>query len=198
MIDAELDLCPAYGWQTMVNFSTHVVALRNGHERRNQNWAQMKHGFVLPFQNITDSAYLIDLKAVFVAAGGQTESFLAKDNSDFEAANEPLGNAPSGSTPVQLSKSYAFGATTVVRPITRPISASVKQNGSPKAGTFDPTTGLFTPSTAWSAGQPLTWSGEFRVPVRFASDSLQMSIDSRSGEVFLMNGSVELIEVFGE
>ena len=35
MIDAELDLCPAYGWQTMVNFSTRVIALRNGHERRN-------------------------------------------------------------------------------------------------------------------------------------------------------------------
>jgi len=45
----------------------------------------------------------------------------------------------------------------------------------------------------------LTWSGEFRVPVRFASDILSVSIDSRRGNgEYAINGSVELIEVFNE
>lgn len=198
MIDAELDLCPSFGWQGGPEFATRIVPLKNGHERRNANWAQMRHHFTLPFQNITDSDYLLELKAVFLAAQGMAESFLAKDHSDYLATNESLGVAPSGSTAVQLIKTYTFGPATFTRTITKPVTVAVKQNGVAKPGTFDSTTGLFTPSTAWSAGQPLTWTGEFRVPVRFASDLLQMSIDARNSDGTILNGSVELIEVFGE
>jgi len=201
MIDAELDLCPAYGWQGGPEFFTRIVTLRNGSERRNANWAGMRHHFTLPFQNITDADYLLYLKSVFVAAQGQAESFLVKDHSDHTATLEALGTTPSGSTPVQLKKSYTFGATTVSRDITKPVSTGlvVYQNGSPKAGTVDAATGLFTPTTAWTGSATLTWSGEFRVPVRFASDILSVSIDSRRGNgEYAINGSVELIEVFNE
>ena len=205
MINAELDLCPAYGWQGGPEFSTRIIALRNGHERRNANWDLMKHHFILPFQNITDANYLLYLKSVFLAARGQTESFLAKDWSDFEADGESLGVAPSGTTAVQLKKVATFGATTYNRTITKPVSTGLvvyqaDGSGNPvaKAGTVDTTTGLFTPSTSWTAGRALTWDGEFRVPVRFASDILSMSIDNRAGAHYAMNGSVELIEVFGE
>ena len=193
-----LDLCPAFGWQGGPEFYTRIVALKNGHERRNANWAQMRHHYTLPFQNITDADYLSDLKAVFLSVRGQNDSFLVKDYSDFEATLEALGTTPAGSTPVQLKKTYTFGAATYSRDILKPKSVTVYQNGVAKAGTINTATGLFTPSTAWTAGAALSWTGGFRVPVRFASDWLPFSIDNRRNDGLAVNGSVELVEVFGE
>lgn len=194
-----MDITPAYGWQGGPAFNTRIVPLRNGHERRNANWDQVKHQFTLPFQNITDAAYLQHLKAVFLAMRGQTHSFLAKDWSDYQAAGESLGAAPAGSAAVQLQKVATFGAASYTRTITKPkAGVVVYQDGVVKAGTLDTATGEFTPDTAWTEGEPLTWSGEFYVPVRFASDLLPMSIDNRTGDGYVLNGAIDLIEVFGE
>lgn len=200
VLDTVLDITPAYGWQGGPCFNTRITPLRNGHERRNANWDQVKHQFTLPFQNITDAAYLAGLKSVFLAVRGQTRSFLAKDWSDYKATGESLGNAPSGTTAVQLQKVATFGTATYTRTITKPRAGTVTvyQAGEAKAGTTDTATGLFTPDTEWTEGEPLTADFEFYVPVRFASDLLPMSIDNRTGAGYVMNGSVELIEVFGE
>lgn len=196
----ELDICPAYGWQGGPELSTRVVGLRNGHERRNANWDLVRHRFVLPFQNITDQSYLNDLKSAFLAMRGQLHSFLVKDWSDFEAVGESLGNAPAGTAAVQLQKISSFGIASYTRQITKPKSGTVTvyQAGVEKAGSLDTTTGFFTPSTSWTEGQSLTWDGEFYVPVRFASDLLPMTIDNKSGASHVLNGSIELVEVFGE
>lgn len=195
-----LDITPAYGWQGGPSFNTRIKGLKNGHERRNANWDQVKHQFTLPFQNITDAAYLLGLKSVFLAVRGQNHSFLAKDWSDYRATGESLGNAPAGSAAVQLQKVATFGAATYTRTITKPRAGTVTvyQAGVAKAGTVDTVTGLFTPDTAWTEGQALTADFEFYVPVRFASDLMPMSIDNRTGQGYVMNGSVELVEVFGE
>jgi uncharacterized protein (TIGR02217 family) len=195
-----LDIAPAYGWQGGPEFNTRIVTLKNGHERRNANWAQVRHRFTLPFQNIKNPDYLTRLKSVFLAVRGQTHSFLAKDWSDYQATGESLGVAPAGSAAVQLQKIATFGAATYTRTITKPKAGTVTvyQTGVAKAGTFDTATGLFTPTTAWTEGEPLTADFEFYVPVRFASDMLPMSIDNRSGRGYVMNGSTEVIEVFGE
>lgn len=197
---AVLDITPAYGWQGGPTFNTRVITKRNGQERRNANWDQPKHHFTLPFQNITDADYLLRLKSVFLATRGQAVSFLAKDWSDYRATGESLGNAPAGTAAVQLRKVATFGVATYTRTITKPKAGTVTvyQAGVAKAGAIDTTTGLFTPDTAWTEGQPLTADFEFYVPVRFASDLLPMSIDNRSGGNYVMNGSIELIEVFGE
>ena len=195
----ELDICPAYGWQGGPEFNTRIVTLRNGHERRNAQWDQVRHRFVLPLQNIKDQAYLTELKAFFLAMRGQTHSFLVKDWSDYQASGESLGNAPSGKTAVQLQKVSTFGSASYTRKITKPKSGAViYQDGSAKSGTLDTTTGLFTPDTDWTEGEALTADFEFYIPVRFASDLLPMTIDNRSGSNYVMNGSVELVEVFGE
>lgn len=68
----------------------------------------------------------------------------------------------------------------------------MKQNGVTKPGTVDTATGLFTPDTAWTSGQPLTWSGEFDVPVRFGNDYLPASWDNKQA----INADVELLEIF--
>jgi len=194
-----LDITPAFGWQGGPEFNTRITTLKNGHERRNANWSQVRHRYTLPFKNITNSAYLDQLKAAFFVARGQANSFLAKDWSDYRATGESLGNAPAGTTAVQLQKVATFGAATYTRTITKPkAGAVVYQAGVAKSGTLDTATGLFTPDTAWTEGQALTWTGEFYVPVRFASDMMPMTIDNRSGSEYVMNGSVELVEVFGE
>lgn len=193
------NVCPAYGWQGGPEGDTEVVALRNRHERRNAIGSRMRHRYSLPFQNILRADYLAYLKAAHLAMRGRTHSFLVKDWLDFAAVTEALGSAPAGSTAVQLVKAYGFGPATFERLITKPVAgAVVYQAGVAKAGTLDTDTGLFTPATAWTEGQALTWSGEFRVPVRFDNDFLPFSIDNASGGQHIVNGSVDLIEVFGE
>ncbi|MGQ4661353.1 DUF2460 domain-containing protein [Lysobacter sp. F6437] len=196
----EIDTCPAYGWQGGPEFDTRIKALRNGHERRNGNWDQVRHRYTLPMQNKAATDYLSFVKSAHLAMRGQLHSFLVKDYSDFEVTAEPLGLAPAGTTAVQLVKLSTFGLATYERVITKPLATVVVyEAGVAKAGTLDTLTGLFTPTEAWVEGAALTWSGEFRIPVRFAQDYLPFSIDNRFADGrYAMNGSIELIEVFGE
>jgi uncharacterized protein (TIGR02217 family) len=200
ILAVELTPKTTFGFVGGPEFSTRISTLRNSHERRNANWAQARHRWTAPFQNITDTEAR-DILRVFNACHGMTFGFLFKDFLDFQATVEPLGNAPSGSAPVQLIKTSTAGSQSYVRTITKPVASgfTLYQTAIAKTGTLDTTTGLFTPTTAWTAGQPLTWTGEFRVPVRFAADWLPFSIDNKRGTVdFAVNGSVDVIEVFGE
>ncbi len=197
----EIDLCPGFGWQSIPSFNTDIRQLRSGREKRRGLNDVVRHRYMLPYQNITSQAYADSLKSAFLAMRGQLHTFLAKDASDYLADGDALGIAPSGSTPVQLVHVATFGAASYERTITKPVAAGlvVYQNGIAKPGTVDTLTGLFTPTTGWTPGDVLTWSGEFRVQVRFASDLLPMSIDDRfSDGPYAMNGSIELAEVFGE
>lgn len=197
----EIDACPAYGWQGGPSANVIIKQLANRHEKRNKQGDLMQHTYNLPFQNIRDNEYLQYIKSAFMALGGPTDSFLTKDYGDFLAVEESQGVAPSGSTPVQLVKTYSFqGVAFYTREITKPLIASVvmRQSGVVKAGTTDPLTGLFTPSTAWTLGAELEADFEFRVPVRFGDMSLPSTIDSRNSNHAFVNGSVSLIEVFGE
>lgn len=196
----EIDVCPAYGWQGGPAANVLIKALKNRHEKRNRQGDLLQHRYILPFQNIKQSEYFAYIKCAFMALGGPADSFLAKDAWDHVAENDPLGLAPSGTTAVQLLRNYTFGSSvSYSRPITKPSSGAViYQGGTPKAGTYSQLTGLFTPTTSWTPGSVLTWDGEFRVPVRFADFALEPSIDNRSGDELVMNGSCTLVEVFGE
>lgn len=195
----ELDTCPAYGWQRGPFVDVLIKPLVSGREKRKPQSFLRKHTFILSFAYITDQQYLDDINNAFMALCGPTDSFLAKDWLDYRALQEPLGITPAGSTPVQLLRTYSFGGASYTRPITKPVAGAViYQNGIAKAGTLDTLTGLFTPTTAWTGSAVLTWTGEFRVPVRFDQMSLPSTIDNRSGDNLLANGSVSLIEVYGE
>lgn len=195
----EFDACPAYGWQGGPTAFVLIKTLANRYEKRDRQGSLMQHSFTLPFQNIAGDEYLAYIKSAFMAMGGPTDSFLVKDYGDFQTDLEPLGITPAGSTPVQLLKSYTFGDASFTRPITKPVTgAIIYQNAIAKAGTLDTSTGLFTPTTNWTGSAVLTWSGEFRVPVRFNTFFLPATLDSRVGSQYAVNSSVELLEVFGE
>jgi uncharacterized protein (TIGR02217 family) len=201
MIETPLDDCVAYGFQAVPGYSTQIVTLDNGAEQRNGNWTRAKRRYTALFQNFTKAEFAI-LLAAFHAARGSLYAFLFKDHFDYQATLESQGTTPGANlTPVQLRKTYTFGATSIVRSITKPIAGTVtmyQDNGSgtfvAKAGTFSTTTGLFTPNTNWTAGRALKATFEFYVPVRFAFDEFPSSFD----DIDAINTNAELVEVFGE
>lgn len=196
----EMNICPSYGWQGGPSIDVLIKRLVSGREKRKPQSFVRLHSYVLPFQNVTSLEYLEYVKSAFMALGGPTDSFLVKDYGDYIADNEPLGLAPSGTTPVQLLRTYTFGTASHSRVITKPVAAGfvLRQNGIVKAGTLNTLTGMFTPTTAWTLGAVLTWDGEFRVPVRFDQMTLQSTIDNRNPDGFIVNGSASLVEVIEE
>lgn len=193
----EIDACPAYGWQGGPSIDVLIKRLVSGREKRKPQSFVRLHSYILPYQNITDSDHLEYIKSAYMALGGPTDSFLVKDYGDFLAIDEPLGIAPAGSTPVQLLRTYSFGSASHSRVIAHPLAGFVvEENGIPKAGTF--TSGAFVPTSPWTPAAVLTWDGEFRVPVRFDQMTLTSTIDNRTGQHYAVNGSVTLIEVYGE
>lgn len=199
IIGAELEICPGYGWMGGPEFATRIVALRGGQERRNQTSARVRHRYVLPFNNIRDDDYLARLKNAFLACRGQLHSFLVKDRSDYLANNQIFGTGNGVSTQFQLRIFSSFGDVAYDRVITRPVAPIVTVDGSEAPASIDTDTGVVTLPVPPDSGAVLRWSGEFRVPVRFAQDALPMTIDNRftaGAGSYAINGSVELIEVW--
>jgi uncharacterized protein (TIGR02217 family) len=199
-IDTELDICPGFGWQGGPEFTTRMVSNKAWVERRNANNIQCRHHYTLPLQNITSAQYLLKLKQAFMACRGMLHSFKVKDYSDFEADDEVFGIGDATTTIFQLRKDSIFGIAVYTRIITKPqADIVIKVNGTPTAASVDTLTGRITFSPAPAHDAILAWAGEFRVPVRFNTDILSNSIDNLTGgEEYIMNGSVDLIEVFKE
>lgn len=183
----------AYNFQAVPTYSTRIVTLDNGEESRNANWTKAKRRYAALYQTFNEADFAA-LLATFHACNGSAKGFRFKDFTDYKATAEVIGVAPAGSTPVQLVKSYPFGAVTKTRTILKPVAAGFTfyQNGTPKAGTLDTTTGIFTPTTAWTGSAVLSWTGEFDVPVRFASDEFPATYVQFQA----IETQIELIEIF--
>jgi uncharacterized protein (TIGR02217 family) len=192
-IETRLSECVSAGFQVVPAYSTRIVALDNGQEKRNVNWTKARRRFSCDWRNFTREDFE-DLLACFHVCAGSAHSFRFKDWTDYEATDESLGTTPGANqTPVQLIKTYTFGGSTRTRNITKPVSATVYQGGVAKAGTLDTTTGLFTPTTSWTAATALTWTGTFDVPVRFVSDEFPATFEATQNYI---TATAELIEDF--
>lgn len=193
-IDAELELTPGFGWQVQPEFNTLIKQVRSGRERRRPLWEYVKHRYALPFQNITNSAFLLELKSLFLVCRGSAESFLVKDWSDFQADAAVFGAGDGVETQFDLYIVSTFGAASYARRIFYPIDPVFFVDGLPVTASVS--AGVVTFDIPPADNSVLSWSGEFRVPVRFATDTFPMTIDNRSGQQYVMNGSVELVEVW--
>ena len=195
VIETRLSTRVERGFSVVPGYSTNVVTLRNGNERRAIRWSMPRHKYTSKYASwtVADRAELLNL---IHACSGMAYAFLFKDWNDYSVTLQSLGVAPSGTTAVQLVKTYTFGSQTLTRTITRPRSTTltVYQNGVAKAGSVSSTTGLFTPSTSWSAGQALTATFEFDVPVRLATDDVEFILPHRD----IAEVNCELIEVINE
>lgn len=196
IIDAELDICPAFGWQGGPEFNTLIKQLRSGRERRRPLQEVVKHRYILPFLNITDAAYLQRLKNVFLTARGRAYTFRVKDFSDFKTEAAIFGAGDGTETEFDLYVPYTFGDSTYSRLILYPVNPVFYVDGVPAAASYNTDIKKVVFDSPPAAATALSWSGEFRVLVRFASDVFPMTIDNRSGPQYRMNGSVELVEVW--
>lgn len=197
--------CEAYGWAGGPEFKTSITALRNGRERRNAEWSQPTYRFTLPFQNIDQESYSGILNH-FLACHGQLHSFLYLNPLDDEATNAMFGLGDGTQTDFQLRAISTVDGVSMERDVTAlyvpgangsAVEADpvVTVDGTPTVVTVDHARGIVIFSAAPSPGAILRWSGKFAHWVRYAQDWLPFSIDNRSGDSYVQNGTVDLLEV---
>lgn len=177
---------------------TEIVTLSNGHEERNTPWqhSRRRYDAGLGVRSLEDLEALI---AFFEARSGQLHGFRWKDWSDYRTA---LGSAPitpedqqiatgdGVQTKFQLAKRYQSGAQVYLRPISKPVAATLRVavagNEMHKGidWELDDTTGQLTFKAAPEPDAPITAGFEFDVPVRFDTDSIQIAMSRfNAGEV---------------
>lgn len=181
----------SYGSVGGPEFSTEVVTLSSGHERRNQNWSYPRERWNVAY-GVKRREDLIALVAFFYARRGRARGFRFKNHDDFEALAQeadPIDpNSEGTSTTYQLVKRYSTGAYEFMRPITKPVAATVaifEDTTELVSGwTLDSTTGIVTFDTEPTG--TITADFEFDLPARFDSDYLPVNLETylaRSAEV---------------
>jgi uncharacterized protein (TIGR02217 family) len=193
-IEQRLLECVTYGTRGGPTWVTRRVQLKNGVIRRNAMRSRPVYRFVVVYRNLHPEDHE-EVVSAFNACMGGVYGFRLKDWQDFEATNELLPAAGTGSPQsVQLVKSYTFGSQTIARPIRKPVNGTVSltANGSPIAATVDYTTGMVTYTAA--NGSVIRWSGEFDVPVIFEDDELSFSGDDKGVDGLFLTSDVSLIE----
>lgn len=191
-LDAYLEPCPGFGWEGGPTFKTQIVELRNGRERRNAQWAQPRHNYSAPFNNITLSAYA-QIKQMHLTCRGMLHAFRFIDQLDSTASNDQFGVGDGTKTQFQLGKFSSIDGVTYYRQVYAIRGTpTVTVNNTPEAVTVNDRTGIVTFSAAPSNGAILRWTGSFDIWVRFATDDLPFSLEQAADRTV---GSVSLIEV---
>jgi len=146
------------------------------------------------------------LIAFFEARMGQLYAFRFRDPMDYASCppsgtpsptDQFLGTGDGASVEFQLIKSYSDVSGSYERVITKPVNDSVllASNGTPidtLEFTVDFETGRIAFNTAPASGVVITAGYEFDVPVRFATDQLELAMEAfGAGEI----ANVPLIEV---
>lgn len=168
---------------------TDIVTLTSGYEERNTPWAHSRRRYDagLGLRSLDDLAELI---AFFEARQGQLYGFRWKDWADFKScapsavpasSDQLIGTGDGASVGFQLSKTYASGGASYVRPVTKPVSGSVlvEVDGIPltegSGFSVDTVTGIVTLQTVPGVGQDVRAGFVFDVPVRFDTDRIHVS-----------------------
>lgn len=198
-IETRLSDLVAYNFRVIPAYRTNVVPMDNGKEFREITRSRAKREFHAIYNKFTTATYAL-LLACFHACAGSGLSFRLRDWTDYQVVGGSLGTTPgANSNPVQLVKVYTMGPQSRTRTIVKPVAGTVTVyqadgGGTPvaKAGTIDTTTGLFTPTTAWTASRALTADFEFDTPVRFKDDEFPSTYEDFNA----ITADVTLIEDF--
>jgi uncharacterized protein (TIGR02217 family) len=196
---AYIEACETFGFSGGPEFDTRVVTLANGRERRNANWPQYRNRYTLPFQNINATNYR-DIREMFEVCRGQLGVFRYSDPLARFADNQTFAIAD-GRESYQLTTIAVRAGVDYRREVyaipegEEPVLTANGVTIPNSHYDVDIDRGLIYPVSSFTPGDVLRWTGPFDVWVRFASDWLPWSIDSRNQDTFLHNGSVDLIEM---
>ncbi|SHF32398.1 TIGR02217 family protein [Ruegeria intermedia] len=183
---------------------TQIVELASGDEERNASWANSRRRYDVAY-GIRRADDLAAVVAFFEARNGRLYGFRFKDWADWKsclpsqtpaATDQLIGTGDGTTTDFQLVKAYASGTQTWNRAITKPVAGSVTVaiDGVEQATgwSIDTTTGLVTFNAAPASGVSITAGFEFDVPVRFDTDTLDVTLDlERLGSIT----SIPLLEI---
>lgn len=181
-------------------FSTEVITVESGREKRNARWSFPQHRWDVSHA-VRVQSDLDALRAFFLAMNGKLHGFRFKDWSDYTCLITQGVVAGLTGTTFQLVKRYANGAVSKDRNIVKPLAAGfvLKDSGVTLTLTTDYTlntvTGVVTTAISRTAAN-LTWSGEFDVPMRFDTDDFQAEIvDRAQSQLLYALSSVPLVEL---
>lgn len=164
----------------------------SGKEQRVQVWASCRGEWDIGYSILDTEEASGTFRAVialFRAHHADLHPFPFKDWGDYQLTNERFGTGDGSATAFQLTKTYdpsqillgSPGSRTYVRDIYLPRSGLViKVNNVTKTLTTDYTigsTGIITFTSPPTNGHAITATGEFDVPVRFATDRLGLVIN---------------------
>ncbi|WP_296426603.1 DUF2460 domain-containing protein [Yoonia sp.] len=183
---------------------TQVVELASGDEERNASWANSRRRYDVAY-GIRRADDLAAVVAFFEARNGRLHGFRYKDWADYKSAlpsqavaptDQQIGTGTGSLQAFQLAKRYTSGAQTWVRTITKPVTGTVRvalgMVEQLSGWTLDTTTGVVTFTTAPAGGVIVRAGFEFDVPVRFDSDTLDVTLDfERLGSIT----SIPLLEI---
>ena len=168
---------------------TQVVELASGDEERNASWANSRRRYDVAY-GIRRADDLAAVVAFFEARNGRLHGFRYKDWADYKSAlpsqaitatDQQIGTGTGSLQTFQLAKRYTSGAQTWVRTITKPVAGTVHvalgMVEQLSGWTVDTTTGVVTFTTAPATGVIVRAGFEFDVPVRFDSDTLDVTLD---------------------
>ena len=204
--DVRLSLRVGFGARGGPGFSTEIITIDNGYERRNQNWAQARRRYDArtALHTPVDAAALL---AFFHARAGRARGFRLKDWADFTSAatgvnaplwsDQTLGTGDGAATQFQLRKIYASGGVQHQRLIRKPVAGTVTigVNGAllGSGWSIDTITGIVTFAAPPAAAATITAGYEFDVPVRFDTDILSLTAE----DFLSFRGEIPLIEIRG-
>jgi uncharacterized protein (TIGR02217 family) len=183
---------------------TQVVELASGDEERNASWANSRRRYDVAY-GVRRADDLAAVVAFFEARNGRLHGFRFKDWGDHKSClpsgtasplDQPLGTGDGVRTAFQLAKRYASGGQSWTRVIAKPVAGTVRiaLGGTEQLSgwSVDPTTGLVTFGSAPGAGVPVSAGFEFDTPVRFDTDTLDVTLDlERLGAI----ASIPLLEI---
>ncbi len=183
---------------------TQVVELVSGHEERNASWANSRRRYDVAY-GIRRADDLAAVVAFFEARNGRLHGFRFKDWADHKSClpsgqpsplDQPLGTGDGVRTAFPLAKRYTSGAQSWTRAITKPVAGTVRValGGTEQLSgwSVDTSTGVVTFGSAPGADVPVTAGFAFDVPVRFDTDTLDVTLDlERLGSI----ASIPLLEI---
>ena len=164
-------------------FSTNIVTTLSGHERRNSSWSNARLNYDAG-PGVRSEAELGQLLSFFRARRGPAVGFRFTDPFDNSSnamtgtpnsSDQSLGQGDGVRTAFPLLKTYGLDGQ--VRRITRPVAASVlvAVNGVTATGWSLAAGGVISFASAPPVGAVVTAGYRFDVPVRFASDQMDMA-----------------------
>ena len=183
-------------------FQTSIQTALSGIEQRIAEWDVARCEYDIGYAVRGKADLISEVIKLWRDRQGPAYPFRFKDWSDFQAENVEIGTGDASTAAFQLVKSYSVVFVTT-RAIQLPVSGTVEISvaGVLKTETthytVDYSTGLvtFTGGNVPAVGQAITASFEFDVPVRFAEDTLKVSMTMDDfGDI----PSIPLLEVLSE